>query len=153
MYNKLKTSHLFSSLQHHHHPHTEQEVTEAFKSLWNQDGPCRVVVLHLSLLIHCCIDCVFIWRGNGGELMSEASYISQRFLLLLSCFFIWQGADVQEKDAWCFDMSVWKTQEKKTWRDAKDVLMRHEIRIILTIMFYNGIQKVPESCYINSQIA
>lgn len=56
-----------SFLQYHR---AKQEVTEALKD-WNQDGPCRVVVLHLSLLIHCCIDCVFIWRGNEGELMSE----------------------------------------------------------------------------------
>lgn len=54
---------------------TKQEVTEALKGR-NQDGQRRVVVLHLSLLIHRCIDCVFIWRGSEGE--SEA-VISQRF--------------------------------------------------------------------------
>ena len=54
---------------------------------WNQDGPCRVVVLHLSLLIHCCIDCVFIWRGSGEELMSEAAILSPPLL-----FLIWQRA-------------------------------------------------------------
>lgn len=46
---------------------------------WNQNGPCRVVVLHLSLLIHRRIDCVFIWKGNGGELMSEAAILAWRF--------------------------------------------------------------------------
>ena len=51
-------------------------MTEALEG-WNEDGPCRVVVLHLSLLIHCCIDCVFIWRGNGGELMSDKAAVMQ----------------------------------------------------------------------------
>lgn len=37
----------------------KQEENDVLKS-WNEDGPCRVVVLHLSLLIHCSIDCVFI---------------------------------------------------------------------------------------------
>lgn len=60
----------------HHHP--EQEVSESLKG-WNGDGPCQVVVLHLSLLIHHCIDCIFIWRGNGGELMaSPVSYLMVR---------------------------------------------------------------------------
>lgn len=64
-------------------------MNEALKG-WNQDGPCRVVVLHLSLLIHRCIDCVFIWRGSGGELMSEAAILSPPLL-----FLIWQGAEAQ----------------------------------------------------------
>lgn len=69
----------------HHHP--KEEVTEA----GNKDSPCRVVVLHLSLLIHCCIDCVFIWRGSGGELMSEAAILASTSLPLL--FLIWQAAE------------------------------------------------------------
>ena len=53
--------------------HAKQEVAEAGKDR-NQNGPCRVVVLHHSLLIHRCIDCVFIRKGSGGELMSEAAF-------------------------------------------------------------------------------
>lgn len=81
---KLKKSPCF--LQHHH---TKQEVTEG----WNQYSPCRVVVRHLSLLIHCHIDCVFIWRGSRGELMSEAVILASISPLLL--FLIWQAAEVQ----------------------------------------------------------
>lgn len=54
---EANTCHSASETGGQHHP-SKLEVTEALKG-WNQDGPCCVVVLSL-LLIHCCIDYVFI---------------------------------------------------------------------------------------------